>query len=54
MLLCKQFFHLNNKFNIKIKFNKLKYKYKIMCVEVQVNDNMFNTCNNSYFYVILI
>jgi hypothetical protein len=26
-------------------FNKLKYKYKIMCIEVQFNNIMFNTCN---------
>jgi hypothetical protein len=44
--------HLNINLNIKIFFNKLKYKYKIMCIEMQVNNNMFNTCNNSYFYVI--
>ncbi len=48
-VLCKYFFHLNNKLNLKIIFNTLKYKYKIMCIEVQVNNNMFNTCNNSYF-----
>ncbi len=44
------FFHLDNKKNLKIKFNKLKYKFKIMCIEAQVN--MFNTCNDNYFYVI--
>ncbi len=46
------FFHLNNKINLKINLNKLKYKYEIMCIEIQVNNNMFNTCNDSYFYVI--
>ncbi len=50
--LCQQFSDLNNKLNVKLIINKLKYKYKIMCVEVQVNNNMFNTCNNNYFYVI--
>jgi len=45
-------FHLNNKLNMKIKFNNLKYKYKIMCIEVQVNNNMYNIGNDSYFYVI--
>jgi len=25
-----------------------------MCIEAQVNDNMFNTCNDNYFYVIWI
>jgi len=44
------FFHLNNKLNINI--NKLKYKFKILCIEVQVNNNMFNTCNDNYFFAI--
>jgi len=48
------FFHLNNKLNLKINWNKLKYTYQIMCIEVQVNNNMFNTCNDNYFYVIYI
>jgi len=45
------FFYLNINLNLKIVLNKLKYNYKIMCIELQVNNNMFNTCNNSYFYV---
>jgi len=45
-------FYLNNILNLKLNFNKLKYNDKIMCVEVQVNNNMLNTCNNIYFYVI--
>jgi len=47
-----QFFNLNNKLNMKLNFNKLKYRYKIMCIEIQVNNNMYNTDNDSYFYVI--
>jgi len=25
-----------------------------MCIEAQINNNMFNTCNVNYFYVIWI
>jgi len=46
------FVHLSNKLNIKIKFNELKYKYKKKCIEIQINNNIFNTCNDSHFYVI--
>jgi hypothetical protein len=48
-MLCmmEKHFHLNNELNLKINSNKLKYKYKIICIEVLVNNNMFNTCNNN-------
>jgi hypothetical protein len=47
-----QFFHSNNKFNFKIKFNNLNYKIKIMCIKVKVkNIFMFNKYDDSYFYV---
>jgi hypothetical protein len=48
------FFHLNYKLNLKIKFSKLKYNLETMCINIQVDSNIFNTCNYSFFYVIKI